>query len=310
MINNDGENKYSAFGLNILSHFRLNELSVAPINLQKEIVINLADLTTLWSKLAIPNKHFVVKENFVLFHIPDVAIFLVQNGNEIFVSPFKDSREDQVRLYILGTCMGALLMQRRTLPLHGSAVAIDGKTYAIVGDSGAGKSTLASAFLNRGYTLLSDDVIPVTLNEINMPIVIPAYPQQKLWVESLDQFGINSENLRPIMDRETKYAVPVTDKFAAEPMQLAGIFELTKTDADEIGIQPIQNLDRLRTLFNHTYRNFLLSRLGLLEWHFGFSAMIVNKLEFHQLQRPTSRFTANELVDIILSKIKKGEKVT
>ena len=57
--------------------------------------------------------------------------------------------------------MGAILMQRKILPLHGSAIAIDGKAYAIVGDSGAGKSTLASAFLKRGYQLLSDDVITV-----------------------------------------------------------------------------------------------------------------------------------------------------
>ena len=61
---------------------------------------------------------------------------------------------------------GALLMQRKILPLHGSAVAIDGKAYAIVGDSGAGKSTLASAFLNKGYQLLSDDVIAVSLSQM------------------------------------------------------------------------------------------------------------------------------------------------
>ena len=74
------------------------------------------------------------------------------------------ANEDHVRLYILGTCMGALLLQRKILPLHGSAIAINGKAYAIVGDSGAGKSTLASAFLNKGYQLLSDDVIPVSLS--------------------------------------------------------------------------------------------------------------------------------------------------
>ena len=54
-------------------------------------------------------------------------------------------------------------MQRKVLPLHGSAIAINGKAYAIIGDSGAGKSTLALAFLNRGYRLLTDDVIAVSL---------------------------------------------------------------------------------------------------------------------------------------------------
>ena len=38
--------------------------------------------------------------------------------------------------YLLGTCMGTILMQRKILPLHGSAIEIEGKVYAIVGDSG------------------------------------------------------------------------------------------------------------------------------------------------------------------------------
>ena len=76
--------------------------------------------------------------------------------------------EDVIRLYILGTCMGAILMQRKILPLHGSAIEIDGKAYAIVGDSGAGKSTLASAFLKQGYQLVSDDVIAVSLSQENL----------------------------------------------------------------------------------------------------------------------------------------------
>ena len=83
--------------------------------------------------------------------------------------------------------MGTILMQRKMLPLHGSAIEIDGKVYAIVGDSGAGKSTLASAFLKQGYKLVSDDVIAVSLSQENsIPYVTPAYPQQKLWQESLN----------------------------------------------------------------------------------------------------------------------------
>src|SRR5690625_2580817 len=151
-----------------------------------------------------------------MFQIEAVAIYLVKNGNEIFVSPFADAEVDQIRLYILGTCMGAILLQRRILPLHGSAVAIDGKAYAVVGNSGAGKSTLASAFLNRGYQLLSDDVIPVTLSDEGIPIVTPAYPQQKLWLKSLERFGMSSDHLRPIIGRETKFAVPVSTQFVKE----------------------------------------------------------------------------------------------
>lgn len=302
---------YRAFGMRISSEIPLPELP--QINMEvafSDIVIHYADLSGLWSDLSKENRHFVVNNDFVLFHVPDVAIFLIQKGKEIFVSPINGSKEDQIRLYILGTCMGALLLQRRVLPLHGSALLIDGKAYAIVGNSGAGKSTLASVFLKRGYQLLSDDVIPVSLSENTTPIVTPAYPQQKLWIESLEQFGIDSKSLRPIIDRETKFAVPVLGQFATEPVPLAGVFELNKTDDDEIGIQPIKNLARLHTLFNHTYRNFFIHRSGLMKWHFSMTADIVNQIALYQINRPLSHFTAHKLAHLILNKIGKGEKVT
>ncbi|MFD1040636.1 aldolase [Virgibacillus byunsanensis] len=301
---------YSAFGLSIFSEFLLPELP--EIDMEEHlsnITVNKVDLTEIWSELYIPNRYFIVEEDFIMFQVPDTAIYLIKNGREIFVSPIDNSQEDQIRLYILGTCMGALLIQRNILPLHGSAIAIDDKAYAIVGDSGAGKSTLASAFLKKGYQLLSDDVIPVTLSEENMPMITPAYPQQKLWLESLNEFGMESTDLRPIIDRENKFAIPVAEQFAEKPMPLAGVIELIKTDSDEIEVNPIQNLERLHTLFQHTYRNFLINRSGKMDWHFNTSVAIVNKIDFYRLERPTSHFTAHKLVDVILSKVKKGEKI-
>lgn len=301
---------YKAFGLTIASDLALPELPhVNGIGNIPNIVVIKADLTLLWSELMEPGRYFVVKENLIMFQVPGVAVYLIKNGNEIIVSPFDHSEADQIRLYILGTCMGAALLQRRTLPLHGSAVAIEGKAYAIVGDSGAGKSTLASAFLNKGYQLLSDDVIPVALSKDNIPMVTPAYPQQKLWLESLEQFGMESGHLRPIINRETKFAVPVRTQFATRKMPLAGIFELIKTDNDKIEVRPLQSLKRLHTLFNHTYRNFFVDRSGLLEWHFNTTVKMANQIEFYQLRRPLLSFTAYELVDFILTKVDKKEKV-
>lgn len=244
-----------------------------------------------------------------MFHIPETAIFLIENGNKILFSPMEGAQEDELRLYILGTCMGTVLLHRKILPLHGSAIAIDGKVYAIVGESGAGKSTLASAFLKRGYQLLSDDVIPVAVTDENVPVVIPAYPQQKLWIESLNEFEMESSDYQPIIDRETKFAIPVQSQFADEPLPLAGVFELVKTDQDEIELHSIQKLERFYTLFTHTYRNFFVQKSGLMDWHFSTLAKIVNKIELYQLRRPTSRFTAHDLTDLILTTLNKGETV-
>lgn len=304
------KNSYKAFGFTISSDFKLPELQSIQLNNDSaDIAVIQTNLSFKWEALVGEDNDIAVKPNFIMFRIPDVAIYLINNGNEIFVSPFTGAEEDQVRLYMLGTCMGAILLQRKILPLHGSAIAIEGRAYAVVGHSGAGKSTLASAFLNRGYQLLSDDVIPVTLSHEGIPIVTPAYPQQKLWLNSLEEFGMPSEHLRPIINRESKFAVPVADRFMNKQMPLAGIIELTKTEDAEIQMSPIQDLERLHRLYQHTYRNMFIGPLGLLEWHFNITAKIINSIKMFELQRPASRFTANKLVDLILPKIAEKERV-
>jgi hypothetical protein len=150
MVTVEKKTIYKSFGLNITSEIPLPE--IPPTHLDDvgiDIVIEKANLTTLWAEHSIDDHDFVIKKDWIMFHLPETAIFLIQNGNRILFSPSIGADEDEIRLYILGTCMGAILMQRKILPLHGSAIAINGKAYAFVGDSGAGKSTLASAFLKE-----------------------------------------------------------------------------------------------------------------------------------------------------------------
>lgn len=305
MLNTINKVMYTAFGLHVQSEILLPEITQW-IGTQDivDVEITVDNVLVRRDEWVDINSYFSMKEKEILFHVPDVATFFIKDGKQIIVNPEADANEDQIRLYLLGTCMGVILLQRKILPLHGSVIAIDGKAYAFVGDSGAGKSTLASAFLNQGYQILTDDVIPVQLNEENIPIVIPSYPQQKLWQESLDQFGVDSNQYRPLFARETKFSVPVESKFYREPLPLAGVFELIKTNDDEIEVHSIEGLNRIHTLYYHTYRNFLIEPMGLMDWHFKASARLVEKMDFYQLRRPISRFTANDLQALILETIK------
>lgn len=298
---------YKAFGLKILSEIPLPELPLVSRKADTpDVFIEIADLTKLWRELPAQQGKFFIKENMVMFQISNTATFCIKEGKSIIVSPMLGADEDQIRLFILGTCMGALLMQRRVLPLHGSAIAIDGKAYAIIGKRGAGKSTLTSAFLSRGYQFLSDDVIAVDYSPDGACIMVtPSYPQQKLWKESLDQFGLETSQYRSIFQRENKYVVPVPSKYFTEPLPLAGIFELVKTENGNIEIDVIRGLERLRTIRSHTFRNVLIDHLGLAEWHFNISIHLANQADLFQLRRPVIGFTANELASLILTCTKK-----
>ncbi len=302
---------FKAFGLLIRSSYYFQELNQIPNRNQlvsEDVVIKTKDLSIIWEEEGSRGK-FSVRKNQTLFLVKDTAIFCVKDGNTILVSPFKGTDENKVKLYILGTCMGILLIQREILPLHGSAISIDGKAYAIVGDSGAGKSTLASEFMTRGYDLLTDDIIPVIISNKGKPTVVPSYPQQKLWIESLKQFGIDSSNYRPLFDREKKFAIPLNDQFCNNLLPLGGVIELIKSEKDEIKIEQITKLNKLQTLSTHTYRNQLISGSEKLEWHFKVTSEIASSIAIYQLSRPTNRFTASDLADVILSQIKVEEQL-
>ena len=47
------------------------------------------------------------------------------------------------------------------MKIHATSVMLNGKAYVITGESGAGKSSLALALINRGATLIADDVTEV-----------------------------------------------------------------------------------------------------------------------------------------------------
>lgn len=309
MIETEKKVVYKAFGFSVISEIPLPELPhVENIVDSIDIEVKIEDLTKKWLELSDEQNAFVIKENLVMFQVPNIATFSIKEGKKISVSLLRENDEDVIRLYILGTCMGAILMQRKIFPLHGSAVAINGKAYAFVGNSGAGKSTTASALLNHGYQLLSDDVIAISLSQDeSIPFVTPSYPQQKLWQDSLTILGMESNDYRPIYGREDKYCIPVSSKFLSEQIPLAGVFELKKTENKEFEICQINSLKRFYTLYYNTYQNCFIQNLGLMDWHFNTTVKIVDKIDIYQIHRPVSGASSTQIVSQILKTISKGE---
>ncbi|PFU35428.1 aldolase, partial [Bacillus cereus] len=94
-------------------------------------------------------------------------------------------------------------------------------------------------------------------------VVHPSYAQQKLWQESINELGMEVAQFSPLFERETKYAVPVNSQFFPDPLRLAGVIELVKTQGEDIEMIRIEGLTRLYKLYQHTFRNSLISKLGL-----------------------------------------------
>lgn len=296
--------------MTISSEIPLPELNIASSMEKQEhdVHIIFGDLGEKWKQnIQSSNNYAIIDGHFYIYH-QRVGIFSVQNGNRIVVTPEPGSDMDIIRLILLGTGMGILLFQRRVLPLHGSAVVIDGKAYAIVGDKGAGKSTLAAAFVNHGFSLLTDDVIAVsTTPNSTFPIVTPAYPQQKLWQESLDHLEMDSVQYNTLYKEFPKYSIPLASGgFYTEDTPLAGVFELSKSDLSGCECRVVSGLECFPILHYHTYRNFALPLLELEQWHFQTMAFILQRVKVYKLRRGNEGFTAFSLVNEILNTVKEG----
>src|SRR5581483_11578484 len=95
------------------------------------------------------------KPGQLICHVAGVARVLVRNGNEIIIDRAPNSTDEDIRLFLLGSALGAMLHQRGVVVLHGSIIKITNDSCILfVGHSGMGKSTLAAVLNRRGYPWL------------------------------------------------------------------------------------------------------------------------------------------------------------
>jgi hypothetical protein len=219
---------YNAYSLGINSELLLPELQ-ASAGVASDVSIRFGHID--WS----PAQTVEAEEEFCFEVTPDEAHFFwahlgkfrVKSGVEIVIDPIPDVEQRLLRLPLLGTILAVLLHQRGYLVLHASSVAIDGGALIFLGNKGWGKSTMAATLYGRGHLLISDDVVAIKFEESGVPIVIPGFPQFKLYPEAvLSSLGDDYETLPELAEGYEKRGRPVTERFAQQPLPLKGLYAL------------------------------------------------------------------------------------
>jgi hypothetical protein len=197
---------YAAFGLNLSSELELPELPAATTDAVPDVRIRLGP---------VPERLPDAQAGGVLYQTAPARFllalehtrFLVQDGSDIRFDRL-EQRPEQLRVFLLGSCLGALLHQRGLLPLHGSAIRTPRGAVVFLGHSGAGKSTLLGAMLQRGHALLADDVAAVRITGEGQPLVEPAIPRLRLWADSAERLGYLPALLQQEQPELEKYILP------------------------------------------------------------------------------------------------------
>jgi hypothetical protein len=222
----------------------------------------------------------------------EVGSFLVRGGSDIIVDPSLGLDERTLRLFILGPAMAVLLRQRGYLLLHASAVAVAGRAVLFMGDAGWGKSTVAAALHTRGHCLVTDDVAALSVGESNH-MLLPSFPQLKLWPEALVSLGDDPEKLPLCNPRFEKRARSAAHKFSPAPLPIKRIYVLSEGDDSEI--LPLRPQEALAELLRHTYGAMGVGSAP----HFLECASLINEVTVCSLRRQKSLSQLPKLTQLI-----------
>ena len=245
---------YKAFGLTIASELPIPQLPVAEEE-TADVRIVRADLSMLT-----PEDVKSVFTHTVIQPTTTDTLFRITGGDLIEADVAENDTEDFVAMYLMGSCMGAILVQRGFMLLHGSCVTDGKRSVLITGDSGADKSTTAAEFLRRGWKLLTDDVTCI-LDRDGLPMVQSSYPSQKLWQDALDHYDKTDNDIHSLYfsEEREKFGVNVSDSFFDGVCPLSMVVRLIAAD-HECMITPIEGMAKVDQLLRNTYRMYLIEK--------------------------------------------------
>lgn len=308
------ENKYyyKCYGLYIESQFLIpefikykeckNDVQVMIKNgiIPKEIKNNIGN----------KNEIRVISKSYTWFHINGVATYMVENGNKVTVEICENADEQMVRLYLMCSCLGFIMIQRDMVAIHGGTIVIDDRAVLFTGDRGAGKSTITSALRNNGYKFIADDVASTYIDE--KPFVVHGFPYQKLCEDALLKLGYDKSKYESFMGDERKYLIPAYDSFVEKDTQLDVIFELAVGNVEFINIEEIKGAEKLTKIIKNIYRIEYIEKMGgVTPMIFKQCLEIAKHIKFYKITRPRNGFTVDKQIEIVESILNsnKEEKV-
>ncbi|TQI71965.1 hypothetical protein JM79_2916 [Gramella sp. Hel_I_59] len=199
-----------------------------------------------------------VTQNEFLMEVDDVGTFYAANGNYISMCIDPQASRETIELYLNGSTYGAILHQRKIMPMHGSCFVYGNKGIMLCGDSGAGKSSLTAAFVLDDNEFLTDDITPIVIKN-NQALIWTMSDRIKLWEDSLKQLSESKESLRKIDPDTEKFYFPLAS-YTKSHFALDHILLLDIHDNPSISIKEVEGVEKIMALRKEIYR---------LEYMFG-----------------------------------------
>lgn len=295
--------KYKVYGLDIESNIEIEEfIKVNEIDEKSKVVIKKSVIPERIKQKISTGKNSSFSREEIWFNVKNVAIYQIRNGNTIKFEPYENAEENLLKVYLMCSCLGFIMLQREKLAIHGGTVVSKNKAFIITGQRGAGKSTLTTAFRKRGYSFISDDVSAISDGDDDNEIKVNyGFPYQKLCIDSMDKFDYDREKSKSFMcGKHIKYIVPAQKNFTQRDIPLDSIFELSIGGDKDVVIEEVKGTEKLKSILNSIYREEYLYALGGISQAYVKKCLSIAKnTRYYKIIRPKDRFTLNEQIKLI-----------
>lgn len=290
---------YRVYGLNIESTIEIEELEIIDSDCDVDVRLSYGivneDVRGLIEKGQCAN----YDKQDMWFDIKNVAIYHIYNGDTVVIEPYENSSFKQIKLYILGSVMGMILIQKNIVAIHGGGIVINGKGCVFTGEKGAGKSTITTALRKKGYKFIADDVCSIDIENFT---IHHGFPYQKLCEDAMTKLGYDVDEFQPFRGdlNVNKYMVPAFDEFTKEDVKLDAIFELSVGDVDEVKVEEVLGSEKMNKLINNIFRIEMLKYSGGMEpFYFKKCLEIVKNTKLYKMTRPKDIFSVDNQIEKI-----------
>ena len=203
-----------------------------------------------------------------------------------------------LRTFLLNRIVTAFWRQRNYLLLHGSAIATPRGVMIFAGISGSGKSTLATAFAQRGYLVLADEISVITFCRQGIPQLLPAGGQRKLWRAAARKLGQSGDVGRAIRVELEKSYRSVTQR-EAKLLTVHCLYILQAAQVEQVTLQPLEGIAKLAPIQSNLYQPQLPAELQQRNALLQQLAQLANQVDVQLLTRPRQHFAVDQLVALL-----------
>lgn len=198
---------------------------------------------------------------FTMRYSEGAAFVVAGDGSRVDASWCEPLTLDDAATYLLGPVLGFVMRLRGTVPMHASAVVVDGRGLLFLGPEGAGKSTTVAAFARMGVPVLSDDIVPL-VTAAGRWHVLPGHPRVSVWPDVAAGLFGSVDALPAISPAYPKRYLHLrgAGRFQSAAVPLAGLCVLRPRhpgppDAD---VRTLPAREALMELVANTYCGYLL----------------------------------------------------